>query len=82
MLVHRRFQLLRRDQAMLATEPTRTISIRVPESLHKLLKRRSREMGVSQNSLVLEGLKTRLTGDRKDASQSDHRKGHPPSRTR
>ncbi len=51
-------------------EPTRTFSIRVPESLYKLLRKRSDELEVPQNRLILEGLQARL-GDSKDAASSD-----------
>ena len=62
MMLHRRFQL-RRDSKMVAhvtTEPTHTFSIRVPESLYLLLRKRSEELKVPQARLVVEGLRTRL----------------------
>ncbi len=61
---HRRFQL-RRQKKMVAIikEPTHIFSIRVPESLYQLLRKRSEELEVPQNRLILEGLQTRL-GDK------------------
>ena len=72
MMLHRRFQL-RRDSKMVAhvqSEPTHTFSIRVPESLYLLLRKRSEELKVPQARLVVEGLRTRL-GDDTDVTEPD-----------
>lgn len=71
MLVHRRWQLRRTGKNMVAmnSEATKTFSVRIPLSLYELMKQRSSDLKVAQNSLVIEGLKARL--DSTDASTPD-----------
>ena len=78
MLVHRRFQLLQKKRSNMVsqvhqTEATHTFSIRVPESLYRLLRARAEELKVPQARLVVEGLKTRL-GDTDVAATDSDRK--------
>lgn len=68
--VHRRFQTRVGKKMVTFREPTHTFSIRVPESLYRLLRKRSEELEVPQNRLILEGLQSRL-GDCTDAASSD-----------
>jgi len=82
MLVHRRFQLTRKQKMVaIIREPTHTFSIRVPESLYRLLRKRSEELEVPQNRLILEGLQTRL-GDSTDAATPNTSRSGEASRTR
>lgn len=80
--LHRRFQLRRGNKmvAQVQTEATHTFSIRVPESLYRLLRKRSEELQVPQARLVVEGLKTRL--ESMDVTQSDNRSHHSQTRAR
>lgn len=68
--VHRRFQTRVGKKMVAIKEPTHIFSIRVPESLYRLLRQRSEELEVPQNRLILEGLQARL-GDCTDAATPD-----------